>query len=151
MAKKTSPLLPATDRLLQALGDRLRLARLRRRLSARQVAERAGMAPATLRHVERGNAGVTIGAYLSVLQVLGMESDLALLAAADILGQHLQDARLPKPRAHTASASRGSAGPPPTMPPSTPASGNSDPAWVIEGGFVSDHALAALLVDEPAG
>ena len=98
MAQKTSPLLPGSQQLLRQLGERLRLARLRRRLTAAQVAERAGMAPMTLRSVERGGAGVTIGAYAAVMQVLGIEKDLALLASADPLGRELQDARL-DPRA----------------------------------------------------
>jgi len=94
MAKTTSPLLPATSELLSQFGARLRLARLRRQLSAKQVAERAGMVPMTLRSLERGAAGVTMGAYLSVMQVLGIERDLVQLAAADPLGRELQDSRL---------------------------------------------------------
>ncbi len=94
MAKKTASLLPISQQLLIRLGERLRLARLRRRLTAAQVAERAGMAPMTLRSVERGGAGVTIGAYAAVMQVLGIEKDLDLLASADRLGRELQDARL---------------------------------------------------------
>jgi transcriptional regulator with XRE-family HTH domain len=67
---------------------------LRRRLSAKHVAARAGMAPMTLRSVERGGSGVTMGAYLAVMQVLGVETDLELLAQADPTGRALQDSRL---------------------------------------------------------
>src|SRR5688500_15901153 len=101
MAKRTAPLLPATDELLRQFGDRLHLARLRRRLTAKQVAERAGMAPMTLRSLERGGSGVTMGAYLAVMQVLGIEKDLDLLGKADPVGRELQDAQLPA-RAKTA-------------------------------------------------
>jgi transcriptional regulator with XRE-family HTH domain len=106
VAKTISTLLPSTSELLMRFGERLRLARGRRRLSAKQVAERAGMVPMTLRSVERGGAGVTIGAYLAVMQVLGIEKDLEQLAAADPLGRELQDARLRPERGRGASSTQ---------------------------------------------
>ena len=94
MANKTATLLPSTSRLLVDFGERLKLARLRRRLTAKLVAERAGMSVMTLRSLEAGGAGVTIGAYVSVMQVLGIVQDIAKLAADDQLGRRLQDAQM---------------------------------------------------------
>ena len=95
MAQRTAPLMPASEQLLSRFGDRLRLARLRRGLSAKQLAERAGMSVMTLRSLERGGSGVTIGAYVGVMQALGVERDLDLLVQADAVGRQLQDAQLP--------------------------------------------------------
>jgi transcriptional regulator with XRE-family HTH domain len=91
MSNTTSLLLPSTAQLLQQFGERLRLARLRRRLQAKQVAQRAGMTEVTLRKIEHGSPGVTIGAYAAVLQVLQLQQDFAQLAEADPLGRRLQD------------------------------------------------------------
>jgi hypothetical protein len=52
------------------------------------------MAPMTLRSLERGSPAVTMGAYAAVMQVLGMENDLNLVAQADPTGRSLQDTRL---------------------------------------------------------
>jgi transcriptional regulator with XRE-family HTH domain len=106
MARKTAPLLPRTVRLLIDLGERLELARLRRRLTAKMVAERAGMSVMTLRSLESGGAGVTMGAYLSVMQVLGLEQDLNKVGEADEMGRRLQDAQLSRARSPKAKKPR---------------------------------------------
>ena len=95
MARKTTVQLPVLKRLLKELGKNIKLARLRRKLSAQLVAERAGMSRTTLRAIENGEAGVTIGAYANVLMCLGLEKDLALIGRDDELGRKLQDAGLP--------------------------------------------------------
>jgi transcriptional regulator with XRE-family HTH domain len=143
MAKKTAQLLPSTDELLFQFGGRLRLARQRRRLTAKQVAERAGMTPMTLRSLERGGAGVTMGAYLSVMQVLGIENDLELIGKTDQLGRDLQDARL----SATKAGLRKGLAPPPRSPSSTPVVPEPDSperSWAPRIGFANSEKLADL-------
>jgi transcriptional regulator with XRE-family HTH domain len=94
MARRTALPLPAIARILAELGENLRLARLRRQLPAELVADRAGMSRPTLRAIERGDPGVTLGAVANVLHSLGLEQDLRLVARDDELGRKLQDARL---------------------------------------------------------
>lgn len=98
MGREVSNLLPKHQRLLAELGENLKLARLRRRLSAEQVAERAGISRSTLHLIESGSAGISLGKLLEVLVVLGMESDLSRIAADDVLGRKLEDARLTETR-----------------------------------------------------
>ena len=91
MPRNRPTLFPATAHQLAALGDRLRLARLRRRYSADAVAVRAGITRVTLARVEKGDAGTSMGAYVAVLRVLGLQSDLDALGKDDELGRKLQD------------------------------------------------------------
>lgn len=87
-------LLPSIQKTLLALGENIRLARLRRKFSAEQVAERANISRKTLWAIETGGSGVAIGAYAQVLFVLGLEKDLLKIAEDDKLGRKLQDAEL---------------------------------------------------------
>ena len=90
---KSTPL-PSIQKLLLGLGENIRLARLRRKLNAEQVAERANISRKTLWAVETGSPGVAIGSYAQVLFVLGLEKDLLKVAEDDKLGRKLQDAEL---------------------------------------------------------
>lgn len=83
--------LPSSTRQLVALGDRLRLARKRRRITTVLMAERVGISRDTLNRVEKGDAVVSLGTYLRVLRVLGLDGDLDRIAADDVLGRKLQD------------------------------------------------------------
>ena len=92
--KTKAPILPKNKKILIELGDNIKLARLRRKLSSEQVSERAGISRPTLSSIESGKSTVSIGAYLGVLLVLGLEKDLLQVAKDDILGRKLQDAKL---------------------------------------------------------
>ena len=94
MPAKSPTLYPSSQRLLLALGERLRLARLRRAFSAETVCARADISRPTLTKIEKGDASVTMGSYLQVLRVLEMEQDLMVIAATDVVGRRLQDAGL---------------------------------------------------------
>jgi len=93
-------LLPRIKKILATVGENIKLARLRRKFSSEQVAQRANISRPTLLSIEKGSAGVGIGSYLQVMMVLGLEKDFLLLAKDDVLGRKLQDANLiPKERA----------------------------------------------------
>lgn len=94
MARTVPTLLPRLARILSALGERIREARLRRAYAAEAVAQRAGISRSTLMRVERGDPAVSMGIYARVLQALGLESDLVHIGADDALGRKLQDAKL---------------------------------------------------------
>jgi transcriptional regulator with XRE-family HTH domain len=97
MPRKPPLVFPQEQRLLSGLGERLRLARKRRKLSNAAVAQRAGISRTTVYKVEAGDPGATLGAYIRVLAVLGLEADLELLAADDRIGRKLQDLALEPP------------------------------------------------------
>jgi len=94
MNKKSAILLPKTRQILETVGEQIKLARLRRKFSGEMVAERAGIGRNTLISIEQGKPSVSIGHYLNVLKVLGLEKDFLVLAKDDNLGRKLQDAQL---------------------------------------------------------
>jgi transcriptional regulator with XRE-family HTH domain len=98
MGRRSITALPSVRARLSELGGNIRLARLRRRLPATLVAERAGVARETLARIERGSPSVSVGHCAAVLFVLGLDKDLSLVGRDDELGRKLQDARL-DPRA----------------------------------------------------
>ena len=94
MDKRKLVLLPRNQKILQEFGENIKLARLRRKFSLEQVAQRADISRTTLTAIEKGNPGVSVGAYANVLFVLGLEKDLLKVAEDDSLGRKLQDADL---------------------------------------------------------
>lgn len=98
MPRTSPPAYPRHRQQLAALGDRLRAARLRRRLTQAMVAERVGIAIPTLRKLEAGDPAVSLATLIRVLHVLGLGQDIDVLAAHDTLGRALQDQALNAPR-----------------------------------------------------
>ena len=97
MAKRTPPTFPAGERQLKALGERLRAARRRRRLTQAVVAARVGVSKQTLAKLEAGNPSTSLATMLRLLQVLGLGQDIDRLADDDKLGRKLQDIEQPAP------------------------------------------------------
>lgn len=95
MSKRSIVIMPDTQKILEQMGEQIKLARLRRKLSAELVAERAGISRATLWAIEKGSPSVAMGMYAAVLHALnGMDRDLALIAKDDEFGRKLQDLEL---------------------------------------------------------
>lgn len=92
MGKKAVTVLPSTEKILETMGEQIKLARLRRQLSVELVSERAGISRATLWNVEKGSPSVSIGIYAAVLHALNnMDKDLLLVAKDDEFGKKMQD------------------------------------------------------------
>ena len=94
MKTKKQILFPKHQRVLEQLGENIKLARKRRGFTTIQVSERAGLNRKTLYRIEKGDPKVTLGAYFNVLRVLGLQDDFLKLATDDIFGRKLQDLKL---------------------------------------------------------
>ena len=91
MNSRKAIILPRYQKIFDGIGENIKLARKRRKLTAEQVAERAGIHRATLHRVEKGDPSVAIGIYFNIFKVLNLEKDFANLANDDKLGRKLQD------------------------------------------------------------
>lgn len=96
MNTKKQTIFPKYNSALEKMGENIKIARKRRRLTTVQVAERADISRSTLYLIESGNTGVAMGAYFNVLRVLGLQDDFLKLGADDELGRRLQDLELLK-------------------------------------------------------
>ena len=94
MGKKKTIVLPQQANRLRNMGEQIRLARLRRKLSAELVAERAGISRQTVGALEKGSPSVSIGIVANILLALGLPEDILLIAKDDIMGRSLQDLNL---------------------------------------------------------
>jgi len=94
MKTKKKPIFPQAKKTLEVFGENIKLARLRRKLSMEQIAERAGISRSTLIKIEKGDDGVSLGSYFQVLFVMRLEKDFLEVARDDALGRKIQDAGL---------------------------------------------------------
>ena len=98
MGRAKAVLFPQTAKKLKTTGEQIKLARLRRELSSQQVAERAHISRITLHKIESGDPSVSMGMYLAVLNALGLQDDILLLARDDRMGRIYQDMQLVTPK-----------------------------------------------------
>ena len=94
MKNKKQKIFPQHRKYFEQLGQNIKLARKRRKLTTSQVAERAGIDRTTLYYIEQGKESVAIGSYFNVLRVLNLHEDFLKIAADDELGRKLQDLEL---------------------------------------------------------
>ena len=85
-------------RALSKLGQDIKDARRRRRITLALMAERASLSRTTIGKIEKGDPTASIGGYASVLFVLGMINRLTDLldSVHDLLGRRLEDEKLPQ-------------------------------------------------------
>ena len=92
--KRSARVFPRNQKVLEQLGENIKLAYRRRGYSQLLISERTGLSRLTIRRIEQGDPKVSIGHYVSVLSVLGLVEDFAKIASDDELGRKLQDIKL---------------------------------------------------------
>jgi transcriptional regulator with XRE-family HTH domain len=99
MKSSSLPMLPfSAARSLKKLGSDIKDARRRRRIPMELMAQRAMISRSTLTRLEKGAPEVSMGIYVTVLFILGLEQRLNILAdvRSDDLGLALEEERLPQ-------------------------------------------------------
>lgn len=99
MAQKSTGQLPREVlKQLEELGQRVRIARVRRRMSTEDLAQACGIGRRTLYRIERGDPGIALGSFLSVLWKLALLDTIRGVADPDTddHGKILEAASRPK-------------------------------------------------------
>lgn len=96
MVRKKAMLTASENCKLKELGARIKRARLRRNMSVESLSEKAGIGESTFYAIERGASTVSIGAYVAVLIVLGIDSDIDTIAMDEDAKKQLHEQNLVK-------------------------------------------------------
>ncbi len=94
ITKRSAVVFPKNRKILEQLGENIKLACKRRGYTQSLISERTGLSRLTIRKIEQGDSKVSIGHYVAVLSVLGLVEDFAQVAQDDELGRKLQDLQL---------------------------------------------------------
>ena len=93
-------LTPSIRRILQQMGEQIKLARLSRNIPVQLITERSGLGRTTIWQIEKGSPSVSMGAYAKVLHAIeGMDKELLRVCREDAPGRVIQDAILVRRRA----------------------------------------------------
>ncbi|MCB5461561.1 helix-turn-helix transcriptional regulator [Vibrio lentus] len=84
-SRRRAVVFPRQQRILDQLGENIELALKRRHISQELLHQRTGVSKPTLRRIIRGDSTVSIGHYMIVLSVLGLENDLGMVASDRVL------------------------------------------------------------------
>ena len=89
---------PVIKRIIKKLGEDVRVARLRRRWSQKDLAVKAGVSVGTVQRVESGDPGVGIGTIVTIFYMFGCQRQIedALDPTRDELGLAADFFHLPK-------------------------------------------------------
>ena len=76
MPAQSPPVGPVLEDELRVIGERIRAHRRQQKVSATVAAEAAGLSRVTFHRIERGEPSVTMGAYLSAIDAVGLRLEV---------------------------------------------------------------------------